>query len=540
MKTPDYSAGIAAFESLARAEVEQGRISGVSVAFVDDQRIVYAQAFGCADKAKGIPATTNTVYRAGSISKLFTAVATMQLAEQGKLDIDAPVTKFNRAFRIVNPFEGTGEVTLRQLMCHRSGMIRESPVGSYFDDSGATVDETVASLAGCALVNPPGAKMRYSNVGVTVVGQTVERVSGLEFEAYQQRHLFGPLGMRSSSFWLGKSLKPYLSKAYLPVADGKGGFREIEAPQFELGTIPAGNLYTTAADLGRFLSCLFAEGRTAGGKLLKPDTLKEMFTPQLTKETNTFGIGFSLGTYRRYKTIGHGGAVYGFSSTLLAIPSQKIGVVLLNNDDINGGPVRKLTEAALDLLLEAKTGERFAKEKKSFALADATPFTGEFESESYWASVASGQGKLLANISGQRMEFIAIGTNRFEAFGRVVHASPVVFEKDAAGRMIGFSLMGQTFRRVDMKQVRPIPQLWRSYLGSYGKSFIPAIVSERNGHLYVMTENMWDYRLTPVNETVFKMPVGMYTDEHLTFEKDAKGRVHGLVLANVKMQRRSR
>jgi CubicO group peptidase (beta-lactamase class C family) len=258
----EYKTAIHAFEQTIRAELDRGIISGVSVALVDDQQIVYANGFGFADKARRRPADQSTIYRAGSISKLFTALAAMQLVEQGKIDLDQPVTRYLSDFRIVNPFAEVSSVTLRQLMCHRSGMVRESPVGSYFDDAEPSMAETVASLASCVLVHPPNTRTKYSNSGVTVVGAAVERVSGEKFVAYQEKHLLTPIGMKSSSFLMNRTLRPRLAKGYLPVADGRGGFREIETPHFELGTIPAGNLYTTAEDLARFLSFLFSRAQT--------------------------------------------------------------------------------------------------------------------------------------------------------------------------------------------------------------------------------------------------------------------------------------
>src|SRR4051794_15288348 len=131
----NYNETIAKVSRLAQSEVREGRITGVTIALIDDQELIFAGGFGLADRKSGTPAQADTVYRAGSISKLFTAMATMQLVERGRIDIDAPVTNYLPEFRIIVPFEDAKPLTLRQLMCHRSGMVRESPVGSYFDDS---------------------------------------------------------------------------------------------------------------------------------------------------------------------------------------------------------------------------------------------------------------------------------------------------------------------------------------------------------------------------------------------------------------------
>jgi serine beta-lactamase-like protein LACTB len=538
----DYRDAVRRYEQVIREELQRGLISGVSIALVDDQRVVCAGGFGRADKARRVPATADTVYRAGSISKLFTALMTMQLAEQGRLDIDKPLTSYDPNFRVVAPFDDAVPITLRQLMCHRSGLIRESPVGGYFDDTQPGVSASVASIASCVLVYPPGTKTKYSNIGVTVVGHVAAKVAGQSFVSYQQQHLLGPIGMGSSGFLPTKAIRENLARGYLPVADGKGGFREIEAPRFELGTIPAGNLYTTANDLARFLSFLFAEGRAGGRPLVKPATLAAMFTPQLTPETNGFGLGFAVGSFRGHKTVSHMGAVYGFTSSVIGLPQHKLGVVVLVNDDIATGPVRRLANAGLALLLEAKLGERPPAKPAPLQLprAELAPFAGDYESESWWAKLDPGEGVLRANVSGQRMTLTPVAPLKFEANGRIVHEGAVTFERGADGKVAGFTALNQKFRRVDPKAVPDVPAAWRAFPGSYGPDFIPLIVSVKHGHLYAMTENEFDNRLAPLNRYVFKMPPGLYTDEQLVFQADARGQVHSAVLANMTLKRRAR
>jgi serine beta-lactamase-like protein LACTB len=529
------------FEQLIREELQRGLISGVSVALVDDQRVVYSHGFGLADKKRQEPARPDTIYRAGSISKLFTALAAMQLAEQGKLDIDQPVTRYLPTLGVVSPFPDAGPMTLRQLMCHRSGLVREAPVGGYFDDSDPGTERTVGSLSGCVLVYPPGRETKYSNSGVTLVGHVVETVAGASFPEYQQRHLLGPIGMDSSAFRMSRALRPRLAKGYLPVADGQGGFCEIEAPPFELGIIPAGNLYTTAEDLARFLAFLFAQGRTASQQLIQAETLARMFTPQLTRNTNGFGLGFSIGHVRGRKTVNHTGAVYGFTSLISGMPAEKLGVVVLCNDDIATGPVRRLAAAGLNLLLETRLGEKMPAPAATATLSseELQAFAGDYESESWWAELKPAEGLIQANISGQRMTFRPVGPLKFEASGRVAHESPGTFERDAGGRMTGFTVLEQQFRRVDPATVHDIPPEWRKFLGRYGPDFIPLIVTVKHGHLYAMTENEFDNRLWPLNRTVFKMPPGLYTGEHLVFQMDARDRVHTAVLANMPLRRRT-
>jgi CubicO group peptidase (beta-lactamase class C family) len=129
----DYAAIVETLKPFVEREMSEKEIPGLSIAIIDDQQIVWAEGFGMADPHAMKPATAATVYRIGSVSKLFTDIAIMQLVERGELNLDAPVTDYLPDFKPRNPF-GT-PITLRQLMSHRSGLLREPPVGHYFETS---------------------------------------------------------------------------------------------------------------------------------------------------------------------------------------------------------------------------------------------------------------------------------------------------------------------------------------------------------------------------------------------------------------------
>lgn len=522
----DYSAAIRQLEQAVREEMAAWEISGLALALVDNQQTVHAAGYGEAQR--------DSVYRCGSISKLFNAVAVMQLVEAGKLDLDAPVERYGAGLLPVNPFTNGVAVTLRELLCHRSGMIRESPVGGYLDDREPGLARTVASVPQTVLVNPPNTKTRYSNVGPSIAGRVVELVSGVRYERYQQEHILAPLGMTSSA-WLRKDvLRGRLISSYLRVADGRGGFIRQRCPVFDLGTIAAGNLFTTVDDLARFIAMLAAQGRAPGGQILRDESLAQMFRPQLTTASNGFGLGFSVGELQGFKAIRHNGAVYGHSSSLIFLPEVKLGAVVMGNEDIVNARISRLANLALSLMLEAKRGLKpppplVAVPVSAEALA---ALAGDYESPSYWANVRVQDGRLVVVMSGQPVKLTPVGSLRFLADSRMHDATPVVFERDGAGEVEGFTLGGQRFTRVPATPPE-IPREWRAYLGAYGPRFIPLVISERHGHLYAMTENMVDYRLRPVNRQVFAMPPGLYEDEQLVVLTDRRGRPHSVNLANM-------
>ena len=146
-------------------------------------------------------------------------------------------------------------------------------------------------------------------------------------------------------------------------------------------------------------------------------------------------------------------------------------------------------------------------------------------------------GRLEANLSGQPVKLRPVAPQRFLADSRMHDAAAMEFERDVAGQVTGFSVGTQKFVRV-ASHPPEIPREWRAYLGSFGPRFIPLVISARHGHLYAMTENMVDYRLTPVNRQVFAMPPGLYDDEHLIILTDRRGNPHAVNLANMILPRR--
>jgi CubicO group peptidase (beta-lactamase class C family) len=529
------------YAAIVADELQRGIIPGVSIAWVVDGATVHTAGFGLADRTRGVAATPDTIYRVGSISKLFNAVAAMQLVEQGRLDLDAPIQQALPDFSIVVPFPDAGPVTARQLLCHRSGMIREAPVGGYLDDRQPTVAATLASVRDCVLVNPPNSKTRYSNVGPTIVGRAIEVLSGSSFAAYQRQHLLDPLGMSSSAWQMNDALRPRLAQGLMRIARGSGQYVFDEAPHFELGTMPAGNLYATAPDLARFAQFVMgALPDSASTAILQPQSLEKMLTPQLTGEATGFGLGFGVQRYRGHKTAQHMGAVYGFTTSIVVLPQEKIGVIVLSNADIAVAPVRRLSEAALDLLLEAVRGESAPQptppvDLSPQALAD---FVGEYESPSYWAALRVEGSKLVGELSDQPIELTPVGPTRFLADGRIMHRSEIEFSRDDDGRVTSFRAAGQTFRRVAADAPLAAPNAWRALTGHYGLPFIPLIVSLRHGHLYALAENEYDYRLAPLNRVTFCLPAGMYEDEHVVFQIGAGGKASGVVMANMLLPRR--
>ena len=519
VQAADHQEVIEKVREAAYREIREGNLTGVSVALVKEGEVIYAGGFGVADKRKKTAAEGDTVYRVASISKLFNALAIMRAQERGILNIDEPVNKYVEQFQPINPFPHAVPITLRHLLSHRSGMFRESPVGSYFDPNEPALAKMVESLNSCALVHPPGVKTKYSNSGVGLSGYALELASGKDYATYVYHEVLKPLGMTRSAFLPSGDLKKRLATGYMLVAQPDGSFKEIEAPVFQFGMLPAANIYTSARELAMLATYL-----AGGTNLLKPETLEQMATPQFTKETNGFGLGFNIGSTRGQKTVSHMGEVYGFTSSFYAIPSKKIGAVVLSNNDIAEGPVRRLMSRTLDALLGAEPEK---EELKAVLVEDVS---GEYESDALWARLEMRGTNVQGVISGQPIKFSPAGERELIGNGHLFFNQKAVFEKNGSN----FTFYGQKFKKAGKDAA---PPAYKDLVGSYGPRFIPLIVTVRNGNLYAMTENYLDYKLTPITGNVFKMPTGMYSDEYLVFERDGRGKVTRAVLANIPLPR---
>jgi len=249
---------------LTKKLMDEQNIPAVSIALVDDQKIVWQQGFGLANVKSKIPATATTVYRVGSIAKLFTDSAAMKLAEEGKINIDQPLVKVLPEFSIRNRFKNASPVTPRNIMTHHSGLPADMLRGMWTEDSDERFTEVVDILKDEYMAYPPNFIYSYSNVALSLLGHAVQKTSGQRYEDYVDQVLIKPLGMTLTGFVEKESFRPYLAKGY-----AKGD--EINPGQIR--DRPAGGLYSNVTDLSRLLSMVFANGKSLdgmGSKYLRP------------------------------------------------------------------------------------------------------------------------------------------------------------------------------------------------------------------------------------------------------------------------------
>lgn len=528
----DYKSAIETLERLIAHEMADKDLPAVSIALVDDQQIVWAKGFGFADPVKKVRATADTVYRVGSVSKLFTDIAVMQLVEQGKLDLDAPITRYLPDFRPRNPFGKA--ITLRQLMSHRSGLVREPPVGNYFDPTEPTLEQTIASLNNTALVYSPETRTKYSNAGIAAVGYVLERVEKRPYAKYVKTAVLDPLGMRHSGLEPTTEITKNLAKAYMWTLDG----RTFEAPTFQIGMAPAGSLYTTVNDLGRFMSALFAGGRGSNGSILKPATLQQMWTPQYggAGQKTGYGIGFGITEMNGHRKIGHGGAIYGFATQLSALPDDKLGVVVVTTKDVANAVTTRIANAALEAMLAVRQGKPVPQPEITSPVDPdfARRMAGRYVSGEKGFDLAESAGKLsMLSTDGGFPAELRSSRDHLIVDGKLDYGARIVPQSDQ------IIIRNQTFSRVALPKPQPPPDKWKGLIGEYGWDHDILYILERDGKLWALIEWFEFDPLEQVSENVFKFPGrGLYDGEQLVFTRDASGRATQVVAANVTFKRR--
>ncbi len=530
---PDYGPAIARLESFIEHEMKDKELPALSVALVDGGRTVWAKGFGFADPEKKTAATAQTVYRVGSVSKLFTDIGIMQLAERGEIDLDAPIQTILPDFRPKNPFGSS--VTLRELMSHRSGLVREPPVGHYFDPTGPSLAATVGSLNDTELVYPPGSHTKYSNAGIAVVGYVLERRAKVPFAKYLKRAVLDPMGLSSSAFEPEPRIRDRLSMATMWAYD----LRTFPAPTFELGIAPAGCLYTTVEDLARFLSILFAGGEGPGGPVLRRETLEQMWTPQFARpgEKVGFGLGFHLGELEGHRSVGHDGAIYGFATSLEALPEEKLGAVAVTTMDAANAVTDRIVREALRLLLAAREGRPLP------AIETTEPVPPEIARG--WEGGYGRDGKPLLDLEARGGELSMLSRDGGER-KRLRKSGDGLIADGRLGWGTRVTLLPEAIRlaeaplsRVETGKPVSASARWKDLIGEYGWDHDVLYILEKDGRLTTLIEWFEYDPLTEVSSDMFRFPDrGLYDHETLTFLRDALGRVTGARVGAVLFPRR--
>ena len=304
--------------------------AGLAIALTDRDRTQYAAALGSADLAARRPALVDTTFQIGSIGKSMTALAVLQLAQAGRLDLNAPVSVHLPWFALPSRY---GPITLRHLLSHTAGL----PAGTDFAPAaryeGFALRETEAAWE-------PGSRFHYSNTGYKLLGWLLEDVTGQDYGSIIRQRVLQPLGMNATDPVITHQSHHRMATGYVPLHDdrpGRPGDPLLPAPWFEYA-VGDGSPAATAGDMARYARLFLNGGRGATGAIVSPDLFQQMITPTIAMDRgdayqHDYGYGYGIISHQSegHHFIGHGGSTVGFRAIMLTDQTDGLGVVILCN-----------------------------------------------------------------------------------------------------------------------------------------------------------------------------------------------------------------
>ncbi len=309
---------------------------GLAVGVVRGGRLEFFHGHGLADIDSHTPITEDTIFRIASITKTFTAIAVMQLWEQGLVDLDAPANDYLRPYRLIRARPDFRPATVRQLLTHTAGIPEElHPTDALKPDFGESfrLDQRLPRLAeyyrgGIRLEAEPGTRFVYSDHGFATLGQIVEDVSGEPFDRYLREQVFEPLGMADTDLLRPERVTSRLATGY---AVGSAGAKAVTDRAWV--TAGASSIYSTPRDMSRYLAALLGGGANRHGSILRPATLATMFEPHYQPDPRIPGIGLAFSRFDLggHLAVEHGGILPGFNSQIFLAPDDGVGVMAFTN-----------------------------------------------------------------------------------------------------------------------------------------------------------------------------------------------------------------
>lgn len=469
---------------LTRSEMKKNDVQGLSIALVDDQQVVWQGGFGLADSSARIPADADTVYRVGSVSKLFTTIAAMQLVEQGKLELDKPLADYVPDFALRNRFAGAPPVTIRSIMTHHSGIPSDYLKGMWTKEP-QPISALPALIRDEYAAFPRDTVFSYSNLGMSLLGLAVQNVSGREFSSHMQQALLTPLEMGHSAFSTAIDRTPPAARAY------SGSEEKPEPP---LRDIPAGGLNASVRDMSRFIRMILAEGTLDGQRIIKPETLREMLSTQNRDVALDRGFRVGLGwmldglggiNIKGAGTVAHhAGATLYHRAQIIVLPQVKLGVIILANSSDAQKVVNTIATEALKLAVEVKTGVKQPEDKpvvtgEFLTKEELLAYEGSYATIAGLGRLSARSGYLRGELMDRSFRLVTRQDHKLQIQYHLLGLIPIdlgelsrfgVSRETVAGHELLIVSDGEQEMLIGEKIVPspiPIPVAWRRRIGNY-------------------------------------------------------------------------
>ena len=480
------------------ARMQEAHIPGMALAIVHEHKLVYAKGFGVTSvEDGGISVTPETLFRIGSITKPLTGTAIMRLVESGKLDLDTPIKAYMNWFRLSDS-EATETVTLRMLLSHTSGLPTDAEHFGSHDPRGleASIREQIPTYT---LVAPPNTVMSYSNPGINLAGYVAEFVSGKPYAELMQELVFDPLQMHHTTF------DPTVAMTY-PLAQShdldKDGVLHVQHHYADnVAHYPSGFIISTVVDLANFAIMHMQQGMFQEQRILTPEFIKEMHTPQAslyTPDDAAYGLTFFLNTYKGLQQVRHDGGISTFGSRMALLPEKGTAITMTFNRWLP--TVDAVTEYIFDTLLN------LPKQRAEPQIVEPN--------RTLWSNYVGsylGQWRGLAKIEVVDDQLTLIRQDLY-----IERA-----ENDAIPVSVGFppSIGPEQYiyvnsfvhKRAELSTA-PDPSRWKSYEGTYtleGLDTYTIRIAENELRIYSKNDNL-EITLTPIDATRFGSKWGIF------------------------------
>ena len=397
-------------EKVALEELKESNTPGAAVAVVSGDRLVFAKGFGVANIETGAPVTPDTLFRIGSVTKMFTAAVLVTLAENKRMKLDESISKYIEGLNFK-----LSQVTAHQLMSHTAGMTDESPsdYGSHDDSALAAY---VRSLKEDHFFTEPGKIFSYSNPGFDVVGFLIEEVNRRPYADQMSDRLFKPLGMNSTTF------RPTVAMTY-PLSQGHHGSGKAKPSVIRpfgdnVAGWPDGFMFSSVNDLARFAIAFMNGGRIDERQIISPAVITKLSRPyadlhsRFGFENGSYGYGLFVHDHRGVHVVWHAGLLPGFGALLQMVPAQRFAVILLANK--SEVLLNKTAEKAMELMLSLDAKVK-AKPKQTLAITEAEigEYVGTYKNNPESAEILVKQGRLVLKLEDGELPITKIGDFQF-------------------------------------------------------------------------------------------------------------------------------
>lgn len=415
-------------DTYLRGRLPTLRIPGLTVVVVEGDQVILSRGYGLADRTAGTPMTEDTPVAIASTSKGMTALAIMQLVEQGLVDLDAPVTHYVSEFTMNDP--RASAITVRQVLTHTAGI----PVGGFADraQDDQALERRIAELASIELHFAPGSGYEYANDGYSIAGLVVQRVSGVPYEEYMATHLFEPLGMWRSTFDVARASEWGMA------GYGKSrGQVSVGPVPLSRGGNPAGGVLTTGRDVSHYLVALLNDGTFEGAQVITSDSLDRMWTPEPASGVEAYGLGWGELSIAGLRLLSHAGDLAAgpgsgsSGSQFLLAPEHHLGIAVLAN--MSSLEKAEIAQDTLAIVLGGDPAVRISATdwRQSTFIPDRavwSTYTGQYQTADGALRVYREGDRLLGEGGGLTMEFVPMSDTQFIMLSDVSTLDEVVVD----------------------------------------------------------------------------------------------------------------